>query len=231
MPRTNKTSAASSRIGVAKPGPKPRLTKEEIVAEACRLLSGSSGELTMAKLAASLNVGVMSLYRYYPSRESLLDAVAEHFIGLWQAPAIEGRPWQDIVFDWLKETQRLWDEHPEALRVIFWNSPQSASWIRVWLVPLARMFKSRGVELDALAFALNWLGTSAVAVIVMEANHPAQAAVDANLAAGGLSSDDRKLSSDLTRRMAAIDRTSVRRFNYENIVAGLERLLEMPSQP
>src|SRR5690606_34713130 len=136
-----------------KPGPKPRLSHEMIVQEACRLLASGSDNFTMANLAANLEAGVMTLYRYFPSRDSLLDAVGEHLIGQWNPPETEGRPWQDVVLDWLCETQRLWHAYPNALRVVFWNGPRTDIWAELWAAPLAALFRRHGMTDEHVAFA------------------------------------------------------------------------------
>lgn len=216
---------AAEKQSVTKPGPKPRLSRQIIVEEACLLLSAGEHRLTMANLARNLGSGVMSLYRYFRNREELLDAIGEHLIGLWQAPEMEGRPWQDVLYDWLSETQRLWDDYPAALRVIFWNTSRSSLWAGIWTVPLIDLLKREGMDDEKIAFATYWLGTSAIGCIVMENQRPGQG-IDAPAAGtfSGVSIDTTYVSSILDQANS-IQRREIQAFSFRNIIQGIESLM------
>lgn len=53
------------------------------------------------RLGARLGVEAMALYHHFPSKDALLDAVAEHLLGSVALPP-ESRPWRD----WLAEVAR-----------------------------------------------------------------------------------------------------------------------------
>lgn len=59
-------------------GPKPKLTLEQIVAAGIELADNEGVEaLSMRKLAQQLDVGTMSLYRYVPSKDDLLNLMLD----------------------------------------------------------------------------------------------------------------------------------------------------------
>jgi TetR/AcrR family tetracycline transcriptional repressor len=72
------------------------LRRADVVEGALELLDveGLDG-LTMRKLSAALNVQGGALYRHFPSKEALLDAMAERLLGGVGAPLPPGRPWAD----------------------------------------------------------------------------------------------------------------------------------------
>src|SRR5262249_37040276 len=57
------------------------LRKANVIGEALRFLdSGGLDELTMRKLGAALNVQGGALYRHFPNKEALLDAMADKIV-------------------------------------------------------------------------------------------------------------------------------------------------------
>lgn len=61
------------------PGPKPRLSLPAIVAQAVTVADAEGLDaVSMRRVAADLGVGTMSLYRYVPGKEELLDLMIEH---------------------------------------------------------------------------------------------------------------------------------------------------------
>jgi AcrR family transcriptional regulator len=60
-------------------GPKPGLTLEKIVKAAIEVADAEGLEaLSMRRVAAELDVGTMSLYRYVPGKAELLDLMLDH---------------------------------------------------------------------------------------------------------------------------------------------------------
>jgi AcrR family transcriptional regulator len=56
-------------------------------------------EMTMPQLAASLNVGVTSIYWYFKSKRELLDAMTEEALSSFyeSMPPLRGQDWQDML--------------------------------------------------------------------------------------------------------------------------------------
>ena len=76
---------------------KPKLTREQILAETIELMRESETEPGMRALAAHLGVDPMALYHYFPDRDALwCAALSEVFSALPSAAA--GDSWQENAF-------------------------------------------------------------------------------------------------------------------------------------
>lgn len=112
-------SGIAEEEGKAKPGPKRRLSIEQIVTTAVELADeGGLEALSMRNMAAKLNLGVMGLYRYVPSKAELLDLMIDHLNG----PADELKAHLDKDWRTIMEytAQSMWDiytDHPWLLQV------------------------------------------------------------------------------------------------------------------
>ncbi len=102
-------------------GPRPGLTLDGIVTAAIELADREGlSALSMRKVAAELGVGTMTLYRYVPAKEELLDLMldrvngpapghdAEHFAGL---------PWRQCLSEIAHGSYATYLRHPWLLQV------------------------------------------------------------------------------------------------------------------
>lgn len=114
-----------------------KLTREKVL-DAARSLVDREGvaALSMRRVAAELGVEAMALYRYAPSKDALLDGMAETiFVELNQSLADESpevaaaRSWREELHRVVREKYRLAVAHPNVM-------PLAAS--RMSGVPLAR---------------------------------------------------------------------------------------------
>lgn len=110
------------------------LSRERIVAAAIAFIdeNGLPG-LTMRRLGEVLGVEAMSLYRYVPGREDLLDAVVESIIeqmrdddDVIEAPE-DG--WQDFLQRLAHGVRRVALAHPKAFPLVA-SRPPEAPWLR-----------------------------------------------------------------------------------------------------
>ncbi len=110
------------------------LSRERITATALLILEerGLAG-LTMRELGRALDVEAMSLYRYVPGREELLDAVVERVLELlWSDPDVRQRPvdgWQDFLVRLAHGVRRIATTHPQAFPLVA-SRPPEAPWLR-----------------------------------------------------------------------------------------------------
>src|SRR5437879_13758291 len=71
------------------------LTTERIVEAAIELIDGEGLDaLSMRRLGSALGVEAMSLYRHFPAKTALLDAVVARLLGELAVPAPTVGPWQ-----------------------------------------------------------------------------------------------------------------------------------------
>jgi AcrR family transcriptional regulator len=126
------------------------LSRDRIVAAAVAFIDerGLAG-LSMRRLGKSLDVEAMSLYRYVPGREDLLDAVVESIIDeMYGDPQVLVAPedgWQDFVQRLAHGVRRVALAHPKAFPLVA-SRPTEAPWLR----PPLRSLKWVELFLDAL---------------------------------------------------------------------------------
>jgi AcrR family transcriptional regulator len=79
-------------------GPKPRLTLEQVVDRAVAIADAEGLDaLSMRRVAKELGVGTMSLYRYVPGKEELLDLMLDRVNGPGDRDAFEGLSWREAM--------------------------------------------------------------------------------------------------------------------------------------
>jgi AcrR family transcriptional regulator len=113
---------------------KPRLDRRRILEAGADFVEKSGiRHLTMRRLGAELGVEAMSLYRYVPSRESLLDGIVEIVIDeLYSDPEVYVEPrhgWQDYLLRLAHGLRRLALQHPQVFPLIA-TRPAEAPWVR-----------------------------------------------------------------------------------------------------
>jgi AcrR family transcriptional regulator len=112
------------------PGPKPGLSAAQIVRAAIEIAdrAGLDG-LSMQRVAKRLDVTAMSLYRYVPSKDDLVDAMMDTAVG--DPPDLGGLPdWRERVETWVKLLWTRYQRHPWMLRVRIGNpiGPNQLAW-------------------------------------------------------------------------------------------------------
>ncbi len=141
MSRDHIDADADVAEGKAPPSERTALSKERVVACAIEFIdeSGLPG-LTMRRLGERLGVEAMSLYRYVPGREDLLDAVVEQIIDemkhdddVLDAPR-DG--WQDFLMRLAHGVRRIALRHPKCFPLVA-SRPAEAPWLRPPLRSLA----------------------------------------------------------------------------------------------
>jgi AcrR family transcriptional regulator len=100
-------------------GPKPGLTLEQIVAAGIEVAATDGLEaLSMARVAAQLGVGTMSLYRYVAAKDDLLTLMVDAAL---DTPPGDGegleRDWRAGLTGWAVGVHQAYRRHPWTLRV------------------------------------------------------------------------------------------------------------------
>jgi AcrR family transcriptional regulator len=136
MPDHEKHVDADAQVaaGGAPPSERVPLSRDRIVSVAVDFIDefGLPG-LTMRKLGERLGVEAMSLYRYVPGREDLLDAVVEHIIEeMRDDEDVIDSPqagWQDFLQRLAHGVRRVALSHPKAFPLVA-SRPTEAPWLR-----------------------------------------------------------------------------------------------------
>jgi len=117
------------------------LSRDRIVATAIDFIDehGLPG-LTMRRLGEALGVEAMSLYRYVPGRENLLDAVVEALTAQLEFdPEVRHVPdagWEDFLVRLAHGVRRVALSHPKVFPLVA-SRPLEAPWLRPPLRSLA----------------------------------------------------------------------------------------------
>ncbi len=110
------------------------LDRERILTTAVRFIDEHGlRDLTMRRLGAELDVEAMSLYRYVPGRDDLLDGVVEQVMAeMHDDDDVIDEPqdgWQDFLQRLAHGVRRVALRHPQAFPLVA-SRPPEAPWLR-----------------------------------------------------------------------------------------------------
>jgi AcrR family transcriptional regulator len=116
------------------PSARQPLGRDRIVAAAISFIEEFGlPSLSMRRLGAELGVEAMSLYRYVPGRENLLDAVVETIMDEMRTDvetlAVPRDGWQDFLQRLAHGVRRVALAHPRAFPLVA-SRPVEAPWLR-----------------------------------------------------------------------------------------------------
>jgi len=146
-----------------------RLSREAILAASIKLLETESVEsFTLARVASELDTVSMALYNYFPSREALINAVADDVCMRFRMPrARADRSWQKTLRAWLDGVRTLAEQHPVILRVLGVDGKTTAGWLRV-SIHVSRTLHGEGMRGRDLALNSYLFCSHAVALVMFE---------------------------------------------------------------
>jgi AcrR family transcriptional regulator len=99
--------------------PRNTLTRSRVVDAALVQIDEDGIEAaTMPRVAASLGVGTMSLYRHVEDKDDLLDAVAEHVLGRVMVPPGAPDDWEGRVVGYLRSLRAQALAHPALSSIL-----------------------------------------------------------------------------------------------------------------
>ena len=117
-------------------GPKPGLTIDRVVAAGIKVaLTDGLAALSMARLAAELGVGTMSLYRYVAAKDDLLTLMVDAALGRPPATAAEN-DWRAGLTQWATGVRDAYRRNQWALRVPISGpplGPNNVAWLEAAL--------------------------------------------------------------------------------------------------
>jgi AcrR family transcriptional regulator len=142
---------------------RPPLTRRRVL-EAARALIEERGlpELTMRTVGQRLGVEAMSLYRYVPNREGLLDGVVELVVDeLYGDPEVQlvaRDGWEDYLRRLAHGVRRIALAHPRVFPLVA-TRPPAAPWVRPplrslrWVEGFLQGLTARGFDDEAAVHA------------------------------------------------------------------------------
>lgn len=112
--------------------PKPRATRsdatrnrDQLLEVATRVLASGDGESSLRAIAREAGVGIGTLYRHFPTRESLVEAVyrdqvvrltnGAHDLLATESPAVAMRRWMDLFGHWIATKNGMLDTLPALI--------------------------------------------------------------------------------------------------------------------
>lgn len=201
-----------------------RTSREQMVAATLDMLEEHGlPNFTMAKLAAKLGISVMALYTYFPSRDALLDAVAESVFASFEPP-LDAETWRERIRSWQDSLYKVFEQRPIAFKLIKWDEHLSPAWMSMML-PVVRILRAAGLSDEKLAFATSWTVTATMGILTTSFGRTREAAlaaledVPANAAElAALSYYARETRADFSRKRYEM--------GVHCVVAGLADLVE-----
>lgn len=95
------------------------LTPDQIIEAALRIadVEADLDQLTVRRLASELNVGTMTLYSYFRSKENILDGMADHVLGRMPLPDGPDATPADAIRVVARTFLAMMREHPSVVRI------------------------------------------------------------------------------------------------------------------
>ncbi|MGN9788602.1 TetR/AcrR family transcriptional regulator [Nonomuraea sp. ZG12] len=94
-------------------GPKPAYSRAQITEAAIRIADAEGLEAaTMRRIAAEIGAGAMSLYRYVPSRDDLVELIADRLQGEIDVDGMPSGDWRADLTRYAEGLRAMWLRHP-----------------------------------------------------------------------------------------------------------------------
>ncbi|MEV0198683.1 TetR/AcrR family transcriptional regulator [Nonomuraea sp. NPDC050691] len=94
-------------------GPKPTYSRAQITEAAIRIADAEGLEsATMRRIAAEIGAGAMSLYRYVPSRDNLIELMADQVMGEIDVTDMPSGDWRADLTRYAEGLRAMWLRHP-----------------------------------------------------------------------------------------------------------------------
>jgi AcrR family transcriptional regulator len=133
-------------------GPRPSLTIPAI-AEATVRIADADGlaHVSMQRVAESLGVTKMALYRYVTGKAQLLAVTIEAAVG--EPPDLHGNGWRPLIEEWASRLRETWLQHPWLPDVTVGDrvmGPREVGWIERPVAVLAGAGLTGPQQMDAV---------------------------------------------------------------------------------
>jgi AcrR family transcriptional regulator len=127
-------------------GPKAAFAPEDVVRAAMGIADEDGlGAVTMQAVSARLGFTTMAVYRYFPNKEALYDAIVDAGMGLPPSYARPRRSWRVEVSQWAHAKREMLCSRPWLAELPFVAAPHGPNWL-AWLEALADPLSSIGLS-------------------------------------------------------------------------------------
>jgi AcrR family transcriptional regulator len=223
-----KAPQISGDAGAVRPRGRPaRLSQQVVITKTLELLADRRPEeITLALLAEELNTATVSLYKYFPNRDALLDSVAEYFYSLFDFPQAGSKQrWQDTALAWLWAVHAHIQRYPLVSRM-YGVEGQLSTAIMKMSAPALHLLARAGLEGSALAFASTWFVNQALGLILNESSAGDFRQPISLRHIVDLPQQDQDIYLALKPHMSAVDSKAVLDFGFNLMIRGLEDLVK-----
>lgn len=125
-------------------GPRAAFTPDDVVQVAMDIADADGlGAVTMNAVASRLGLTTMAVYRYFPSKEALYDAIIDTGMGLPPSPT-EPYDWRGAVARWSHAKRAMLIARPWLAELPFVAAPHGPNWL-AWLEALAKALARSGL--------------------------------------------------------------------------------------
>ena len=168
-------------------GPKAAVSPDDVVQAAIEIADADGlAAVTMGAVASRLGFTTMALYRYFPSKETLLDAVIDTGTGTPPAFSTPREPWRIEASTWAHAKRASLCARPWLAELPFVAAPHGPNWLR-WLEAITDIISRTGLGAQDVGNALSVVdgyvrGASDTAVSLARAKR--RGVTDAEWAAG-----------------------------------------------
>ncbi len=111
-------------------GPKPTVRREDVVRAAISVADGEGlAALTMQAVAERLGFTTMALYRYFPNKETLIDASVDAALGTPPQRSGPREGWRQEVKHWAYAKRAMLCSRPWLAELPFVAAPHGPNWL------------------------------------------------------------------------------------------------------
>jgi AcrR family transcriptional regulator len=127
-------------------GPKPGLTPDDVVQAAIQIADEEGlAAVTMHAVAARLGFTTMAIYRYFPNKEALYDAIVDAGMGRPPHPTAPKGDWRAVVTQWAHAKRAMLCARPWLAELPFVAAPHGPNWLS-WLEAVIDALSSTGLS-------------------------------------------------------------------------------------
>lgn len=145
-----------------------RLNRDELVSTALAVADAEGLEaVTIRRLAQQHEVTPMALYRHFPDKEGVLDAIAERLLSDARCPEPDERPWPEQMHDLMTAILDALIPHPNAATLLTPRILGSEAGLNLTERTLALLFEAGMTREDAADTACQVLA-ALISLVVSE---------------------------------------------------------------
>lgn len=127
-------------------GPKAALTPDDVVQAAIGLADKDGlAAVTMNAVATQLGLTTMAIYRYFPNKETLIDAIVDAGMGRPPEPPEPRGDWRPEVARWAHAKRAMLVARPWLAELPFVAAPHGPNWLS-WLEAVADPLSDTGLS-------------------------------------------------------------------------------------